>query len=701
MARETWLSLNGLWQLDFGKEGDAVPSGKTLGRSILVPFPVESALSGVMEHSDRLWYRRTFQVPQKWSGQRVLLHFGAVDWEATVWLNGKELKTHRGGYDPFSVDLTSALKPEGDQELIVQVFDPTNAGTQPRGKQVLEPKGIYYTPITGIWQSVWLEPVPNASIKSLRITPDMDASKVRVALAVEGNADGLTAEVVALDSGKEVARAQGKPGQPLDLAIAQPKLWSPETPFLYDLRVRLVRASEKVDEVSSYFGMRKISIAPDEKGVPRLLLNGKFVFQVGPLDQGFWPDGLYTAPTDEALRFDLEITKKLGFNMTRKHVKVEPERWYYWCDRLGLLVWQDMPSGDKSVPVGKPDLERTPESTRQFEQELKAVIASRINHPSVIMWVVFNEGWGQSETARFTDLTRSLDPTRIVSSASGWNDHAGVGDVHDIHVYPGPAAPPVEAKRVGVLGEFGGLGLGVDGHTWTDTTWGYRGTASQEDLTRKYERLLQRVWNLKDSGGLNAAVYTQITDVETEANGLLTYDREVVKVDLARVAAMNNGTFTTVLEDHEVVPTARVKPQTWRYTLEKPGDGWFQADFDDKGWKQGESGFGTKGQNRPHVQTVWKSADIWLRRTFELPQVDLKNLVLFTHHDEDVEIYLNGVLAAKAPGFGTEYEELPISEEARATLRPGEKNTFAVHCRQVRGAQYIDVGIGEVRHRPR
>ncbi|SIO66868.1 Glycosyl hydrolases family 2 [Singulisphaera sp. GP187] len=701
LVRKDWLNLNGLWQLGFGKEGEAPPVGRALDEQILVPFPVESALSGVMKHADRLWYRRAFHVPKQWNGRRVLLHFGAVDWEATVWVNGKELGTHRGGYDPFELDVTDFLKPEGDQELIVRVFDPTDRGTQPRGKQVLNPNGIYYTPITGIWQTVWLEPVSPARIKSLKIVPDVDGGKAQITVVGAGDNAGLTAEVVALDGEKTVATVRGSVGQPIDLPIAQAKLWSPDSPFLYDLRVELKRDGEVVDSATSYFGMRKVALGPDEKGITRLLVNGKFVFQVGPLDQGFWPDGLYTAPTDEALRYDIEITKKLGYNTTRKHVKVEPDRWYYWCDRLGLLVWQDMPSGDQSIAPGKPDLVRTPESAKQYEVELKAMIAGFSNHPSIIMWVVFNEGWGQFETARMTALTKSLDPSRLANCASGWNDHAGVGDLHDIHVYPGPAAPPTEPNRAAVLGEFGGLGLGVDGHTWAEKTWGYRGAASKDDLTRKYERLLQRSWNLKESSGLSAAIYTQITDVETEANGLLTYDREIIKVDVARVAAVNNGTFTTVLEEREVVPTSRETPQDWSYTFEAPAAAWFQPDFDASSWKTGPGGFGTKGTPNAVVRTDWSSPDIWIRREVELPASDVASLVLVVHHDEDLEVYLNGVLAAKAAGYGTEYEEMPISDAARATLRPGKKNVIAVHCHQTGGGQYVDVGIGEFKSRPR
>lgn len=543
MRRQRWQNLNGLWQLAFAKKDEAAPIGKDLGERILVPFPVESALSGVMKHSDRLWYRRLFTVPKEWKDQRVLLHFGAVDWEAKVWVNGKEIGSHRGGYDAFTFDISDALKKDGEQELIVGVWDPTDAGTQPRGKQVRKPRGIWYTPTTGIWQTVWIEPV-NAGgwIESLTIKPDIDRNEVSVAVHLSKRLGNTDYHVTVLEDGKKVAEASGLDNAQT-IKIPDAKKWTPETPHLYGLKVsvngmKAVKPGSGSDEVESYFGMRKISVGPDDKGVTRLMLNNKPYFMVGPLDQGFWPDGLYTAPTDEALKYDIEITKKLGFNMARKHVKVEPARWYYWCDKLGLLVWQDMPSGDKSIGGRDPDLKRTPQSAKQYELELKHMIDGLRNHPSIVLWVVFNEGWGQFDTARITKWTKKYDPSRLVDCASGWADR-GIGDVHDMHRYPGPGSPKPEAKRAAVLGEFGGLGLKVDGHTWEQKTWGYRGARSKADLMRKYEKLLAGVYRLKEEAGLSAAVYTQTTDVETEANGLLTYDRAVLKVDLDRVAAVN------------------------------------------------------------------------------------------------------------------------------------------------------------------
>jgi beta-galactosidase/beta-glucuronidase len=528
LVRDDWLNLNGLWQLELGKADDSPPAGKDLPMRILVPFPVESALSGVMKRADRLWYRRTFQVPRKWQGRRVLLHLQAVDWESQVYVNGRPLGEHRGGYDAFSFDITDALKPSGDQELIVRVFDPTNDGDQPRGKQCKRARGIWYTPCTGIWQTVWLEPVPAARIGRLLLTPDLDGSCLK--LTGEGvDAADCTVRAVARDGQTDVAQAAGGVGTEIRLAIPRDKLktWSPDAPFLYDLTVTLVRGDTVVDQVRSYFGMRKIDLGKDEQGKVRIRLNNEFVFLVGPLDQGYWPDGVYTAPTDEALRHDIEVTKKLGFNMARKHVKIECQRWYYWCDKLGLMVWQDMPSGD-NWKTPKSGAELTPETKVQFETELRRMVEGFRNHPSIITWVLFNEGWGQHDTPRYVELVRKWDPSRLIDNASGWQD-AGLGDVLDIHMYRNPKAPPPQPDRASVLGECGGMPLA------------FPANADFAEGTRRYEELLRRLHGYCRSDGLSAAVYTQITNVENERNGLLTYDRAVIQVDVAKVAAANRG----------------------------------------------------------------------------------------------------------------------------------------------------------------
>jgi hypothetical protein len=698
LVRTDWMNLNGLWQFGFGTKGDDPPLGQALDKQILVPFPVESALSGVMKHADRLWYRRTFATPKTWAGRRVLLHFGAVDWESTVWVNGQEMGTHKGGYDAFTYDITDALKPDADNELIVRVFDPTDKGTQPRGKQVNDPGGIFYTPTTGIWQTVWLEPVSKeASIARLTIVTDVDNARVELAPEIQGDPAGMTLRATVMNGNSAAGGARSaKPLAITRVDLPGARLWTPRTPFLYGLKVDLLKEGRVVDSITSYFGMRKIEVSKDDKGINRIKLNNKPIFLVGPLDQGFWPDGLYTAPTDEALKYDVEITKKLGFNMTRKHVKVEPDRWYYWCDKLGLLVWQDMPSGDKSISPSQPDIVRSPESAQQYDTELKAMIDGLQAHPSIIMWVVFNEGWGQFDTKRVADWTKQYDPTRLVDAVSGWADRAGVGDLHDYHSYPRPTAPPLEADRAGVLGEFGGLSLGVDGHMWTSKIWGYAGTASTAELTRKYERLLREGWDFQGPKGLNALVYTQITDVETEANGLLTYDRAVIKVDLDRAAAVNRGDVSKIPVARTIVPTSEQAGLHWRYSTEKPSDNWQGISFDDTTWKEGPGVLGTERTPGAHVRTTWNTPDVWLRRTFDLPEVNPANLLLNVLHDEDAEFYLNGILAATVKGHIGSYEELTIAPEARAALKPG-KNTIAIHCHQTGGGQAIDAGLIELK----
>ena len=456
MVRKNWLNLNGLWEYAIQPKDE--PQPENFDGQILVPFPSESALSGVMKpvgEENRLWYRRTFEIPRKWANQSVLLHFGAVDWDTTVWINGKKVGSHRGGYDPFTFDITDALNDGGAQEIVLSVWDPTNTGYQPRGKQVKKPGGIWYTAVTGIWQTVWAEPVSEMHIKSLKIVTDIDAETAYVTAICSQGTIGYRVEAQAKDGWFTKAKGKGEAGEEIVLKIKKPKLWSPDSPFLYELKITLKNDKGKtVDAVSSYFGMRKISLGKDEEGITRIFLNNKPLFMFGPLDQGWWPDGLYTAPTDEALRYDIDVLKKLGCNMLRKHVKVEPARLYYWCDKLGLLVWQDMPNGDKHIRGNEPDLKRSEESASQFELELKRVIYTFRNHPCIVMWVPFNEGWGQYDTGRIVNLIKELDPTRLVNNTSGWADR-GVGDVHDIHRYPGPAAPPTEEDRAAVLGEFG------------------------------------------------------------------------------------------------------------------------------------------------------------------------------------------------------------------------------------------------------
>lgn len=702
LRRFDWKNLNGRWQFAIAKgANEPPPIGRDLDRSIVVPFPVESDLSGIGERADRVWYRRTFTVPREWSGKRLILHFGASDWETRVWVNGRLVGEHRGGYDPFSFDITRLLGTRAEHEIVVGVYDPTDRGVQPRGKQINNPHGIWYTPVTGIWQTVWVEPVPLAAIEDLSIRADLDRGTVRVEL--DAGSDRLNAQseglIIVRYRGREVAR--GKTGE--DIPVREVHAWSPESPDLYDLEIFLHargNPGQVFDHVDSYFGFRKIALGKDANGFTRVMLNGEPYFMLGTLDQGYWPDGLYTAPTDEALVYDLEVTKRLGFNTVRKHVKVEPARWYFWCDVLGLLVWQDMPSGDAYIGPSDPDIQRTPQSAQQYERELRALIDSLENHPSVGIWVPFNEGWGQFDTARITNLIKEIDPTRLVISTSGWADRES-GDIHDVHVYPGPGAPKPETNRASVLGEFGGLGLPVSGHTWQDEkNWGYRSYDSREALTEAYVELLRNLRPLIVSDGLSGAIYTQTTDVEIEVNGLMTYDRKVLKMDPERVRAANLAVQGPMPVIRTLAPTAAQQAVYWRYTTEQPaGEDWMQPDFDASGWKEGEAGFGREGTPGAVNRTPWHSNDIWLRRTFELPaDFNAAALQLRLHHDEDVEVYLNGVLAVKRSGYTTGYLFVPITAEASAALKAGA-NTIAIHCRQTTGGQYIDAGLIEM-HEP-
>jgi len=549
LVREHWQNLNGLWDYAIvaGKLGAA--PGKYEGK-LLVPYAVESALSGVgktVGKDSSLWYRQTVTIDKEIRKQRVLLHFGAVDWQCEVYVNGRKAGSHEGGYDPFSFDITPYLVKGAQQEIVVGVWDPTNEGPQPNGKQVVRPHGIWYTPVTGIWQTVWLEGVPETHIVATKHTPDIDQSTLSVQTALEGAKDGDEIQVSAWKDGAKVAEEIVVAGAEATLKIANAQLWSPTSPSLYDLKVAVLRKGKVVDEVGSYFAMRKISMGQDANGIQRMLLNNEFVFQYGPLDQGWWPDGLYTAPTDEALRFDVEKTKAMGFNMIRKHIKVEPARWYYHCDQLGMLVWQDMPSGDlggnhwdmrPGITSGRQhDKERSAESEAIYRKEWKAIMDALHNFPSIVVWVPFNEAWGQFKTTEITEWTMAYDASRLVNSASGGNFFP-TGHIMDIHNYPDAVMPRSELygdKRLLVLGEFGGLGLPIEGHTWQDKdNWGYQSFKNVDELKRRYSGLVSDLARLIPMG-LSAAVYTQTTDVEIETNGLMTYDREVVKMPEAEL----------------------------------------------------------------------------------------------------------------------------------------------------------------------
>ena len=697
MVRDAWENLNGLWDYAITDRDAAVPT--SYDGKILVPFPIESSLSGVQKEvgpDKRLWYRRALTVPADWKGQRILLQLGAVDWDATVYVNGKEMGKHRGGYDAWSVDITDAFQADGEQELVISVWDPTDDGYQPRGKQVKNPEGIWYTSVTGIWQTVWMEPVPQtASIASLKTVTDIENGSVSVEAAVDGNAEGCEVVITALENGKEVAAATGAAGKAVALKIDDAKWWSPDSPFLYDLSITLKKDGKVLDAVTSYFGMRKISLEKDKEGINRLFLNNEPLFHFGPLDQGWWPDGLYTAPTDEALRYDVQVTRDMGFNMARKHVKVEPARWYYHCDQLGLMVWQDMPNGDTHIGANQPDIERTLESRENYFNEWAHIMNMLRNNPSIVMWVPFNEGWGQFATNQVSDWTKNYDPTRLVNQVSGWADRKG-GDVYDKHAYPGPAMFPIEENRASVLGEFGGLGWPVEDHLWWNKrNWGYRTYDSKEKLTQEYESLIFTLRTLIPQG-LAAAVYTQTTDVEGEVNGLLTYDRKLIKIGLDKLAAINNKVYGAPLQLQVLVPTSEAEGQPWRYTFESPDKNWRKPEFDDSGWKEGSGVLGTKDTPGATVRTLWDTSDIWARREVELPELTDGEVHLNVHHDEDAAIYFNGTRVAKLSGYTTGYTPLILQRKALDALKPG-KNVIAVHCKQTGGGQCIDLGLTLIR----
>lgn len=554
MERGSWTNLNGLW--NYCVTGKDAASAASWNGRILVPFAIESSLSGVgrmVGKDSTLWYNRKFSLKKEMKGKKILLHFGAVDWRTKVFINGKEAGSHEGGFDPFSFDITSLLKRSGEQELTLSVWDPTDEGPQPRGKQVVKPKSIWYTPVTGIWQTVWIEAVPDSYISAITPTPDIDHQSIVINAAIVNAKEGDKIMISAWDGAARVAETESTPGENASLKIENAKLWSTENPFLYDLKVSLTRNGKKIDEVKSYFAMRKSSVGTDENGIKRMLLNNQFIFQFGPLDQGWWPDGLYTAPTEEALIYDIDKTKEMGFNMIRKHIKVEPARWYYHCDKAGILVWQDMPSGDlgnrwdsRPAIVGLAnDQKRSAESERYYKKEWNNIIDALYPFPSIVVWTPFNEGWGQFKTAEIADWTRKKDPSRLVNSASGGN-FTYVDHIIDVHNYPEPVMPDADIfgkKLALVLGEYGGLGLPVTGHVWQERdNWGYQSFKSADDLFAKYAVFIDTLDQLIGKG-LSAAVYTQTTDVEIEVNGLMTYDRKVIKNQPSKFKAVHQKLY--------------------------------------------------------------------------------------------------------------------------------------------------------------
>ena len=703
LVRSDWLNLNGIWQFQSGATNDPVPVGQTLSSSILVPYPMESAISGVMQYYAWSWYRRTFTVPTAWTGRRILLHFDAVDWQSAIFINGQSVGVHKGGYDPFSFDITPYLSGSGPQELIVQVYNPVDNGGQPRGKQTLYPGGIMYTSSSGIWQPVWLEPVDAFGVQNLVLIPDVDNSRLRLTVNTYAT-NGVVVFASVLDGLSVVNTTTGGPNAELDIPLTRPKLWSPSSPFLYGLQISVAHSGVTNDSVTSYFGMRKISTNV-VNGVVKLFLNNQFLFEMGPLDQGFWPDGIYTAPTDAALASDIQQEKALGFNLIRKHIKVERQRWYYWADTLGLMVWQDMPScnsytGNPSPPAVDPV---------QFVAELTGLVTNHWNSPAIIMWDIFNEaqgqenttgGVGQTNTAYLVQWVKTLDPSRLVNQASGGN-YYGVGDVLDNHSYPAPG-DPTSATQAPVDGEFGGIGFQMAGHLWNPALAGgnYVGANTTDDIATIYDSFINQLVTYKTNGGLNAAIYTQITDVENECNGLLTYDR-MLKPDGVKILLSNQKAITgQLLSVTDVLPTSQNAGRTWSYTTNTAtaATNWYAPSFNAAGWSVGQAGFGTAGTPGAVVRTTWNTSNIWARQLFPLGALtasELTNLVVNCYHDEDCEIYLNGVLAATASGYAATYVLLEMSNAAKLALVANSTNLIAVHCHNTVGGQDIDVGLSQ------
>ena len=582
MVRENWMNLNGLWNYAITNL-NTVPT--YVEGEILVPFAVESSLSGVgrrITKENILWYQREFTVPSEWNGQNIILHFGAVDWQAEVFVNGERVGEHKGGYDPFSFDITSYLTNDESQNLIVKVFDATDNSMQPRGKQCIINSAIWYTPVSGIWQTVWLEPVNKTYIQDYYPVSNLEKSTLTVDVKTANAYVRDIVEVELLEGGigynpetpseKVIAKAVVSKGKAV-LNVPEVKTWSPDSPYLYGMRITIKRDGKVIDSVEGYTAMRSIKAKNDSSPnkYKRMALNGKNLFQYGPLDQGWWPDGLYTAPCDEALKFDIVKTKEMGFNMIRKHIKVEPARWYYWCDVLGMMVWQDMPCiGDfagtqlnsrdldiqkavknvwsKDSLLGGTECDIPQEWKDNFYNEWTNIMTTLRGFQCIVCWVPFNEAWGQFDTPEVVKYTKKFDPTRLVNEASGGNFHL-VGDIIDVHHYPHPAMNVFEAKFINVLGEYGGIGYPGPGHTWEiDRKWGYgKNKQSTEEVMQQYEIYAEMLKTFVQTG-CAAAVYTQTTDVEGEVNGLMTYDRAIIKVDIPKLAEINRSVIESMSE---------------------------------------------------------------------------------------------------------------------------------------------------------
>jgi ribosomal protein S17E len=672
MVRTDWLNLNGLWDFEI-TDRDTNKIAINYARKILVPFCVESALSGIKETitgKQQMMYRRYFTVPSNWNQKYLILHFEAVDYETKVWVDGKYVGMHKGGYDHFQFDITGFLSKEQKHEIKIVVWDPTNEGSQPIGKQALPAiKNVTkYTATSGIWQTVWLEPINDVAIESIKIIPNIDNATISLQTKLVGATQGTRIKIQAFDQGKEIASSVAADDELVSLQLNQPKLWSPTNPFLYDLKLSLVKDGKVVDEVSSYFGMRKISMGRDHEGYMRILLNNAIIYQLGPLDQGYWPDGILTPASDQALRYDIAYLKKIGANMDRMHMKVQPERWYYHCDQLGILVWQDMVSPTKFIDT-KSNL-----NSSDFELEHNITVDQLYNHPSIIQWVLFNESWGQYDTERLTAALKAKDPTRLVINASGWHDKK-VGDIRDFHdytIHPAIALVTKNDDRAMVLGEAGGFDLLIPGHLWTPdlktetklkTDWTIdfkKGVVkSADELIEKYTILLDDLFQLKKYG-LNAVVYTQISDVEDEISGWMTYDRKVSKLPDTTFAALHQQFFKPTITGKYILPLSMNTAQQWNYRFTAPSNDWIKnttiADF-----KLGEAPFGIESNNAHKVNTTWNTNSLFLNKEFTLTALPSK-LSLVACNTGITDVYINGAYVMQFNNFLKNDPEVKISE---------------------------------------
>ena len=704
LKRNNWVNLNGMWDYAItaidAKEGATPsvcdwqePAKPAWQGQILVPFAMESALSGVgraVQPNEAIWYHRTFDVNEL-NGDRLLLHFDGVDYRSQVFVNGIEVSEypHESGILPQTIDATKAVRP-GKNELVVYVWDPTDSWMNATGKQVLKPQGIMYTACSGIWQTVWMETVPSTYVTGYNIDSDIAKGIAKVTLKTKGNLMGAKATITVKDeNGKKVASGKVKNWEkPVELKIKDAQLWSPDNPYLYTLDIALT-SDGGTDKVEGYFGMREIKMGKDKNGANCFFLNGEKIYMQGTLDQGWWPDGLLTPPSEEALKFDIQFLKDAGFNMMRKHIKIEPMLYYYWCDKLGIMVWQDMTSGPGNVNA----------RYGSYRRELKGMMDLLQPIPSIVVWVPYNEGWGEQEAFKANATLRwvqNYDKTRLVDGPSGWTDH-GVGDTKDMHNYPGPGMFDLMPKRISVLGEFGGLGLVIADHTWkNEGAWGYVSDKSTEDSFARYTSLMTRLSRLAGKG-LAASVYTQTTDVEIENNGLLTYDRKVDKYGRANLKKLHDMVYAGA-ENAFAEKTIMDAELTWLYTTQTPANGWQTAEGKD-GWREGKAGFGNavikKDNRNAKVNTEWETDNLWLRRDFEwnenLNAGDIVYLEIF--YDQDPVIYLNGVEIARYADWNGSYSPMDIDMAAfRKAIKKG-KNTIAVELHNLTGGAYFDMCI--------